>query len=572
MTLNPQQELGLVEYIIGLSERGLAPTREMVQNFATTLAGKHVGRGWVRRFVKRHNVDLLSRYTSAMDKDRHMANSEKKYQLYFDLLHSKIKEYGILPSNMYNMDEKGFLIGVIGSSHRIFSRRAWEKREVTSAVQDGNREWITTVACVGADGVALPPLIIFEAENGNLRDSWVFGITPEYKDQVFVASSPSGWTNNQLGVAWLEHIFNRYTEEKCRRSWRLLILDGHGSHITMEFLDYCNNHKILLAIFPPHSTHTLQPLDVVLFRPLSSNYSKALTQHLHTTQNLVPVKKGDFFPIFWQAWIASMKKDLIQKSFKATGIYPMDPQVVLKRFHHDTSSEDEGPEFDRSIDLSNWREAREFVSSVIKDGAEKQADLIIYSLHRLADQKELVNHENKVLTTALKLTNKHKKKSKKLPIQEIAAGYGGAIVHSPSKIQLARESLAQKKAKEEAEIARKAQSKEAKKANKIYKAQQKIAAAEKRRVDKEARDKKKAEERVQIDARKAARAAAKVAKTATNKRKQASITSPITSRKKQAIRQSGGGASGVGAQEEEPAPQTRVTSRGRNIKVPSKYR
>lgn len=140
-----------------------------------------------------------------------------------------------------------------------------------------------------------------------------------------MASSPSGWTNNDIGLAWLEQVFDRCTKQKARRGrdWRLIILDGHGSHVTPDFLDYCDSHRILLAILPPHSTHTLQPLDVVLFKPLSTAYSAALSDHLHKSQGLLPVKKGDFFPLFWSAWQSAFKTETVLKSFEATGIWPV---------------------------------------------------------------------------------------------------------------------------------------------------------------------------------------------------------------------------------------------------------
>ncbi|KAF1970287.1 hypothetical protein BU23DRAFT_474557, partial [Bimuria novae-zelandiae CBS 107.79] len=56
-----------------------------------------------------------------IDSNRHKANSKTKYKAYFDLLYLKIEEYNILPCNTYNMDEKGFLIIVIGRSKRVFS-------------------------------------------------------------------------------------------------------------------------------------------------------------------------------------------------------------------------------------------------------------------------------------------------------------------------------------------------------------------------------------------------------------------------------------------------------------------
>jgi hypothetical protein len=75
----------------------------------------------------------------------------------------------------------------------------------------------------------------------------------------------------------------------------------------------------LLSI-PPHSTHTLQPLDVVLFKLLSQAYSNELTNHLHKAQGLIAIKKGDFFSLFWSAWISSFTENLILKAFEATGI------------------------------------------------------------------------------------------------------------------------------------------------------------------------------------------------------------------------------------------------------------
>jgi hypothetical protein len=72
-------------------------------------------------------------------------------------------------------------------------------------------------------------------------------------------------------------------------------------------------------MLPPHSTHTLQPFDVVMFKPLSTAYSTELTNHLHQSQGLVPIKKGDFFLLFWKAWRTLFtNKDLVRKSFEAT--------------------------------------------------------------------------------------------------------------------------------------------------------------------------------------------------------------------------------------------------------------
>jgi hypothetical protein len=49
-----------------------------------------------------------------------------------------MEEHEIQPHNSYNMDKKGFMIGVIGNSKRTFTCTQWERKEVTTALQDGS--------------------------------------------------------------------------------------------------------------------------------------------------------------------------------------------------------------------------------------------------------------------------------------------------------------------------------------------------------------------------------------------------------------------------------------------------
>jgi hypothetical protein len=40
---------------------------------------------------------------------------------------------------------------------------------------------------------------------------------------------------NEIGLYWLEHIFNKYTVKCTIGLYRLLILDGYGSYVNLEF-------------------------------------------------------------------------------------------------------------------------------------------------------------------------------------------------------------------------------------------------------------------------------------------------------------------------------------------------
>jgi hypothetical protein len=477
--LNPQQELELVRYIEGLANRGLPPTREMIRNFASAVAKDACSDRWVSQFLERNKAHLTSKWTTRMDRNRHQADFEERYSMYFDLLYQKIQQYNIDTRHIYNMDEKGFLVGITTRSKRVFSKQLWERKEVTEALQDGSREWITLLACICADGSALEPAIIYEGK-GALQSLWVDNVEAG-KHQVFMATSPSGWTNNELGLAWLEQVFERGTRKKARTSYRLLILDGHGSHLTMDFIEYCDRHRTLLAVFPPHSTHTLQPLDVVMFKPLSSAYSSELSRHLHRSQGLIPIKKGDFFPLFWAAWVTSFTHKNILSSFKATGIAPPNAKVILKRFKTTTSEQDRGLEIEEEGDGSTWRQLRHLFDAAVEDTAAESSRRLGASLHSLQVQNKLLHHENKGLRTALSTQKKHKKKSKPLDLQQRKEYHSGAVFWSPRKVREARVRESVKQQEEEAEKLQKAEAKELKAAATLYK--QKIA--EERRAQRE---------------------------------------------------------------------------------------
>jgi hypothetical protein len=163
LKLHPHHETALVQYIEDLTKRGLAPTRTMIRTFASEIAPTPVSESWVTRFLERNSDQLTSQWTTGIDAQRHKADSKLKYQLYFDLLHDKMKEHDVQPQHTYNIDEKGFMIGITGRSKRVFSKRQWERKEVRDTLQDGSREWITLLATICADGDVLPPGLIYQS-------------------------------------------------------------------------------------------------------------------------------------------------------------------------------------------------------------------------------------------------------------------------------------------------------------------------------------------------------------------------------------------------------------------------
>jgi hypothetical protein len=434
--LNNEQSKTLIKWINDLTERGLPPSHEMLRNFAKEISGNRPGKNWPTRWLKTHSDELISRFTTGMDKERKRADSAFKYTIYFERLGRKIQEYGIEPRQMYNMDEKGFLIGVLAKMKRIFSRRQYEKGSVKQMLQDGNREWITAIASICADGTALSPGLIYQAASGKIQDTWLQDFDPS-EHKCFFASSESGWTNEELGYHWLVTIFDRETKQKARSHWRLLILDGHGSHVNMKFINYCDANKILLAIFPSHSTHTLQPLDVALFGPLSTAYSAELAKFMQDCQGLSSITKRDFFRFFWKAWVVAFTPKNILSGWAATGLEPWDPERILLKFTREPDERPSSSESSKSVlKAEDWRRIRNLLKEVVTDIYDERTQKLNNTLMALSTENILLQLRCKGLEDALVNEKKRRKRGKPLLLE---LDDGGGVFYSPSKVQRARE-------------------------------------------------------------------------------------------------------------------------------------
>ena len=152
------------------------------------------------------------------------------------------------PERIYNMDESGFAVGQSQTSRVLVNIREKSSWKVVA----GRQEWITAIECVSADGKAVPPLVIFKAKNTNTN--WIPSQTPL---NWHFSTSNSGWTSDSHAYEWLTTVFEPSTRPEDPSSHRLLIMDGHGSHITANVISHCMQNAIDLLILPPHTSHVL---------------------------------------------------------------------------------------------------------------------------------------------------------------------------------------------------------------------------------------------------------------------------------------------------------------------------
>lgn len=186
---------------------------------------------------------------------------------------------------------------------------------------------MTVIEAVNSSGWAIPPMVIFE---GKVHLSTWYKDAELQKDWV-IAVSENGWTTNELGMIWLKEVFNKHTQSRTIGRYRLLILDGHGSHISTEFGQYCTDNLIIPLCMPAHSSHLLQPLDVGCFSPLKHSYGRGVEAQMRLGIN--HIDKPEFLSIYQIARKEAMSSRNIKSGFTATGLVPYNPERVLSNLN-----------------------------------------------------------------------------------------------------------------------------------------------------------------------------------------------------------------------------------------------
>jgi hypothetical protein len=232
-----------------------------------------------------------------------------------------ITKYGIVESDIYNFDETGFMMGIISTGIVVTSA---ERRSNAKLAQPGNREWTTVIQGINSQGWWLPPFIIVA---GQYHLSTWYQDSPIPQDWV-IATAENGWTTNEMGLEWVRH-FNKHTKPRTTGEYRLLILDGHESHLSVDFELYCKDNKIITLCMPSHSSHILQPLDVGCFGPLKQAYGRQIERKMRA--GITHISKEDFFPVFLVAFQESMTGKNIRGGFKGAGLVPLDPESVISK-------------------------------------------------------------------------------------------------------------------------------------------------------------------------------------------------------------------------------------------------
>jgi len=100
-------------------------------------------------------------------------------------------------------------------------------------------------------------------------------------------------------------------------------MDGYSSHVNIEFVKFCWLKKIIPICLSPHSTHLLQPLDLVIFSVLKRLYLSKVNEF--AACGITGINRDYFLCILGEIRPQVYTLELIRSAFKAIGLLPFNP-------------------------------------------------------------------------------------------------------------------------------------------------------------------------------------------------------------------------------------------------------
>lgn len=158
----------VIEFAEELSDRNIPLTHTTLKDIVNLIVRARnptfegVGKNWTDRFVEKHSDRLKMFFSSPLDAARSRAINPNVHAAWFNLLHTLFAKhgYGTDPECLYGLDETGFMPGR-ATTQKVIGRAG---KKSQGQKESGNRELITVVPAICADGTTVPPLVIFAGQ------------------------------------------------------------------------------------------------------------------------------------------------------------------------------------------------------------------------------------------------------------------------------------------------------------------------------------------------------------------------------------------------------------------------
>jgi len=292
-------------------------------------------KGWLNLFLKRNNISRRRCTQKLQTFVSSLIPEINGYLHVLEVFQDHLDDYVFL-----NFDEVPFFFDM--ASDYTFHNQG--ERNIAGLSHKNNKVRATFMPTICSNGHSLPPLIVgiypYGAKSGRgfpKKYEHLQNLTKPY----MLRFTDSGFTKDYIIVEYLKKVVLPYQERINKKI--CLLFDQAPSHTTSIVKDFLDENRITYLFIPSGATFLLQPLDVVLNKPLKDRVRKFYFKWL--LDSVEKNKDGIIMPpsldqmIDWCTnSMESIEPQLITKAFETCGISRSlaelyDQNLISQRLH-----------------------------------------------------------------------------------------------------------------------------------------------------------------------------------------------------------------------------------------------
>lgn len=131
------------------------------------------------------------------------------------------REKGIKELDVWSMDETSFRIGR-GTAQLVVTM---DPNKSVRMIDPKNRDYITSVECIGSAGEINPPMLLVSGVN--ILHKWC--LHNDLDGETVIGTTGTGYANDETALEWFQHFIDHTQNKRCG-AWLLLIIDDYGSY------------------------------------------------------------------------------------------------------------------------------------------------------------------------------------------------------------------------------------------------------------------------------------------------------------------------------------------------------
>ena len=255
----------------------------------------NASKGFIYDFKKNHGITSRKCHTKRRP-------DNKKYD----------KKFADSMSNLFANTSSKYIVNIDETAWETVPEglRAWHlvgEDHVVRYVNANEKEKITVVAAIAADGTKLPLQFIAKGDSPQVIDTQIGDVA--YHLKTF---SPNGWTTSETFKEFLLSVRNFYGFDD--KNTIHVLLDVFRAHLTDDVKELADQLNIKMYLIPAGFTDMLQPLDKKIFGPMKT-FARKLFRMRYTNDPNHRRTKLEACQDMVRAW-ERLTPELIQESFK----------------------------------------------------------------------------------------------------------------------------------------------------------------------------------------------------------------------------------------------------------------